>query len=166
MDKQEILLVIKALLILCWLFLAYIDIKSFRLPNAITLPLIPLGFVFNIASDFGFADAESSFLGAIAGYTLFWGMNFIYRHFKGRDGIGMGDAKLMAGMGAWLGLSSLPNILLIASLSGAIGGFIWLKYKNYQVNQVFPFGPFLVIAGIIQLLWPQLLTNLLLPQMI
>jgi leader peptidase (prepilin peptidase) / N-methyltransferase len=166
MDKQEILLVIKALLILCWLFLAYIDIKSFRLPNAITLPLIPLGFVFNIASDFGFADAGSSFLGAIAGYTLFWGLNFVYRLFKDRDGIGMGDAKLLAGMGAWLGLSSLPSILLIASLSGAIGGFIWLKYKNYQVNQVFPFGPFLVIAGIIQLLWPQLLTNLLLPQMI
>ena len=166
MANQEILLVIKVLLILLWLYLAYIDIKSFRLPNAITLPLIPLGFVFNIATDFGFADAGSSFLGAIAGYTLFWTMNLVYRYFKGRDGIGMGDAKLLAGMGAWLGSSSLPNILLIASISGAIGGFIWLRYKNYQPDQAFPFGPFLVIAGIIQILWPQLLTNHLLPPLI
>ena len=166
MNKQEISLIITVLLILCWLYLAYVDIKCFRLPNAITLPLIASGCIFNITSDFGFADAGSSFLGALTGYTLFWVMNFVYRYFKGRDGIGMGDAKLLAGMGAWLGLSSLPSILLIASMSGAIGGFIWLRYKHYQSDQAFPFGPFLVIAGIIELLWPQLLTNYLLPRLI
>lgn len=165
MDAKEILFLVKALLIIAWLYLAYIDIRTFRLPNSITLPLIALGLLFNLTSQLNFASASSCFLAAISGYAIFWSMNFVYRQVKGKNGIGMGDAKLLAGMGAWLGLSSIPNILLIASISGAIGGFMWLKCNNYKHDQAFPFGPFLVIAGIIQLLWPQLLTTYLLHQL-
>jgi len=89
-------------------------------------------------------------------------MNFVYRALKKQNGIGMGDAKLLAGLGAWLGASALPMVLLVASLTGLIGGLIWLKWQRSQINQVFPFGPFLAFAGIIELLWPQALQTLLL----
>lgn len=74
----------------------------------------------------------------------------------------MGDAKLLAALGAWLGWFALPEILLMASLTGLIGGFIWLQWNKQNHRSAFPFGPFLAIAGIIELLWPQTLQTLLL----
>jgi len=89
-------------------------------------------------------------------------MNFIYRTLKKQSGIGMGDAKLLAALGAWLGADALPEILLIASLSGLVGGLLWLKWQKSQINHPFPFGPFLAFAGIIELLWPQAIQTSLL----
>jgi leader peptidase (prepilin peptidase)/N-methyltransferase len=74
----------------------------------------------------------------------------------------MGDAKLLAALGAWLGWGALPGILFLASVTGLIGGMAWLKLNKQSPGSAFPFGPFLVIAGIIELLWPQLLQNLFL----
>lgn len=74
----------------------------------------------------------------------------------------MGDAKLLAALGAWLGWVALPGILLIASILGLIGGLIWLQWNKQDHRAAFPFGPFLAFAGIIELLWPQLLQTLLL----
>jgi len=73
----------------------------------------------------------------------------------------MGDAKLLAGLGAWLGWNSLPGILLFASVAGLIGGMIWLKWNKQNRQKAFPFGPFLAIAGIIAVLWPQLVYPIL-----
>jgi len=81
---------------------------------------------------------------------------------KKHDGVGMGDAKLLAALGAWLGAGALPEILLIASLTGLVGGLIWLKWHRSKISHAFPFGPFLAFAGIIELLWPQALQTLLL----
>lgn len=99
------------------------------------------------------------------GYGFLWALNTGFRAIKGRNGIGMGDAKLLAALGAWLGWVALPNILFIASFLGLIGGLAWLKFNKQKLNQAFPFGPFLAIAGIIELLWPQFIQNLL-PQLI
>ena len=74
----------------------------------------------------------------------------------------MGDAKLLAALGAWLGWEALPGILFFASLTGLIGGLVWLRLNKQHPGSAFPFGPFLVIAGIIELLWPLLLQNLFL----
>ena len=149
-------------LILILAYLAYIDLRTFRLPDAITLPLILAGLLFNGISNQGFASFQDAIIGAITGYSSLWLLNYLYRTFKKQHGIGMGDAKLLAALGAWLGWFALPSILLIASLIGLIGGFVWLQWNKQNHRSAFPFGPFLAIAGIIELLWPQTLQTLLL----
>jgi prepilin signal peptidase PulO-like enzyme (type II secretory pathway) len=165
-DPKVIIWIVKALLILALIYLAYIDWRTFRLPNTITLPMIVLGATFNIVSEIRFTNPISALLGAFLGFASLWILNAGYRLLKSRNGIGMGDAKLLAALGAWLGWSALPSILLIASLTGLVGGIIWLKWRQFQLQQAFPFGPFLVIAGIIELLWPQLIPTLILPRLI
>ena len=166
MDPKVSIWIIKALLILALFYLAYIDWRTFRLPNTITLPMIFLGLAFNVVSDIRFTNPSSALLGACLGFASLWILNSGYRLLKNRNGIGMGDAKLLAGLGAWLGWSALPSILLLASLTGLVGGIVWLKWRKFQLQQAFPFGPFLVIAGIIELLWPQLIPTLILPRLI
>jgi leader peptidase (prepilin peptidase)/N-methyltransferase len=156
---------IQVLLILVLGYLAYIDLRTFRLPDVITLPLILSGLFFNGFSGEGLASLQDSAIGAILGYTSLWLLNLIYRQAKKQDGIGMGDAKLLAALGAWLGWLALPGILLIASLTGLIGGFMWLQWNKQNHRSAFPFGPFLAIAGIIELLWPQTLQTLLLSKL-
>ena len=143
-------------------YLAYIDLRTFRLPDVITLPLILIGLCFNSLSSHQFVDLQASFIGALLGYLVLWLLNHLYRYLKQREGIGMGDAKLLCALGAWLGWSALPNILLLASLSGMFGGVLWLRLNKQHHGSPFPFGPFLSFAGIIELLWPQSLQNLLL----
>ena len=156
---------IKAFLILALVYLAYFDLRTFRLPDAITLTLILSGLLFNGISEEGLVSFQDSVIGAILGYTSLWLLNSLYRLTKKQDGIGMGDAKLLAALGAWLGWFALPGILLIASLTGLIGGFIWLQWNKQNHRSAFPFGPFLAIAGIIELLWPQTLQTLLLSKL-
>lgn len=166
MNPNESIWIVKVLLILALIYLAYIDWRTFRLPNTITLPMIFLGIAFNILSDAPFTNLSSALLGACLGFGTLWILNYGYRLLKGHNGIGMGDAKLLAALGAWLGWSALPSVLLIASLTGLVGGIIWLKWRNFHLQQAFPFGPFIVIAGIIELLWPQFIPTLILPKLI
>ena len=162
MSELTLIGLIRTLLILVLVYLAYIDIRTFQLPDRITLPLIASGIFFNSFFSHQLANPEASIAGAILGYLCLWTLNRLYRHLKNQDGIGMGDAKLLAGLGAWLGWSSLPAILSIASIVGLLGGLLWLKLKKQNVGSAFPFGPFLIFAGIIELLWPQLFQNILL----
>ena len=166
MDPKVSIWIIKSLLILALIYLAYIDWRTLRLPNAITLTLIFLGITFNWFSDQRLITPSSALGGAFLGYSTLWLLNTGYRLLKNRNGIGMGDAKLFAALGAWLGWSTLPDILLLASITGIAGGIAWLKWSGHQLQQAFPFGPFLAIAGIIELLWPQLIRTLILPRLI
>ena len=156
---------IQIVLILILVYLAYIDLRTFRLPDVITLPLILSGLLVSGFSNQGFVSFWDSAIGAILGYLSLWLLNSLYRFAKQHDGIGMGDAKLLAALGAWLGWFALPGILLIASLTGLIGGLIWLQWNKQNHRSAFPFGPFLAIAGIIELLWPQTLQTLLLSKL-
>ena len=153
---------IRICLIAILVYLAYYDLRTFRLPDVITLPLILLGLLFNSLSNQRFISFQDAIIGAILGYTCLWLLNLLYRIVKKQDGVGMGDAKLLAALGAWLGWFALPSILLMASLTGLIGGIIWLQWNKQDHRSAFPFGPFLAIAGIIELLWPQTLQILLL----
>jgi prepilin signal peptidase PulO-like enzyme (type II secretory pathway) len=165
-DPKTSIWIIKSLLILALIYLAYIDWRTLRLPNAITFPLIIFGITFNWVSDLRLTAQSSALLGALLGYASLWALNAGYRLLQKRNGIGMGDAKLLAALGACLGWSALPSILLIASATGIAGGIIWLKWRGHRLQEAFPFGPFLVIAGIIELLWPQLIPTLILPKLI
>ncbi len=156
---------IQIFLILVLLYLAYFDLRTFRLPDIITLPLIFTGLLFNSFSNQGFASFQDSIIGATLGYTGLWLLNALYRALKKQNGIGMGDAKLLAALGGWLGWQPLPGILLTASLTGLIGGIIWLVWNKQNHRAAFPFGPFLAIAGIIELLWPQTIQTLLLSKL-
>ena len=153
---------IRGLFILVLINLAYQDARTFRLPDRVTLPLLVFGLVFNSFDSTRLASFPDALTGAILGYSFFWLLNFLYRLIKKQNGIGMGDAKLLAALGAWLGLSALPEVVLIAALSGSIGGFIWLKVQDQRHSAPFPFGPFLAFAGIIELLWPHFLQTFIL----
>ncbi|QWE02708.1 A24 family peptidase [Polynucleobacter sp. JS-JIR-II-b4] len=157
---------IRIYLIAILVYLAYYDLRTFRLPDVITLPLILLGLLFNSLSNQRFISSQDAIIGAILGYSCLWLLNLLYRTVKKQDGIGMGDAKLLAALGAWLGWFALPGILLMASLTGLIGGIIWLQWNKQNHRSAFPFGPFLAIAGIIELLWPQTLQILLLSKLV
>jgi len=141
-------IIIGVLLILSW-----IDFKTFLLPDYLTYGLIAYGLLANIFLGLAWASIESSILGALFGFVSLYVLNQLYLKIRGHHGIGMGDAKLLAGLGACLGIQSLPYILLIASVSGLIGGYVWLKINGQDQSQVFPFGPFIAFGGIIVLLW-------------
>jgi len=143
------------------IYLAYIDLRTFRLPDVITIPLLIVGLCFNFLANPSFASPINAFFGAIFGFAFLWLINCFYRIAKKQDGIGMGDAKLLAALGAWFGWHALPAMLFIAALSGLLGGVIWLYWNKQDRQKAFPFGPFLAFAGIIELIWPQLLQNLL-----
>ena len=166
MQPSIMLEVVRIFVIVALIYLAYIDWRTFRLPDVITIPLIALGLLFNYFSNFAFTNFVNAAQGGITGFLFLWFVNVCYRHFKQRNGIGMGDAKLLSALGAWLGLSALPSILFIASVAGLVGGLIWLRLKKQSIHVAFPFGPFLAIAGIIELLWPQILPSLFLSNQI
>ncbi len=142
------IVIIGILLILSW-----IDFKTFILPDYLTYGLIAYGLVANIFLGLAWASTESSILGAAFGFVSLYVLNQLYLKIRGQHGIGMGDAKLLAGLGACLGIQSLPYILLIASSSGLIGGYAWLKLHQQDHSHAFPFGPFIAFGGIIVLLW-------------
>lgn len=119
--------------------LARIDWATHRLPNIITLPLIAAGLLwaFGTAEDF-----YPHLLGAALGYGVFWAVEFLYRLIRKRDGLGRGDAKLLAAGGAWCSAWALPAIVLIASVSA----LIYILPKGEQRDTRIPFGPFLAIG--------------------
>lgn len=140
-------------LIATLLVLAWIDLRTFLLPDPITIPLIILGVVANALGWIHWASMFDSVLGAFLGGGFLYGLNAIYRRIKGVNGIGMGDAKLLAALGAFFGWEVLPYLLLIASLTGLLGGYLWLKVHHQDHSSAFPFGPYIALSGIITVIW-------------
>jgi leader peptidase (prepilin peptidase)/N-methyltransferase len=140
---------------------AGIDARTTLLPDQLTLPLLWLGLVANY---FGlFTDLESAVLGAVAGYLSLWLVYHAFRLATGKEGMGYGDFKLLAALGAWLGWQALPMILLLASLVGAIVGIALILLRGRDRNIPIPFGPYLAAAGWLVLLWGDSLTTVYLP---
>ncbi|WP_372966705.1 A24 family peptidase [Marinobacter sp.] len=134
---------------LIWALIALtvIDLDTQLLPDNITLPLMWLGLVLNY---FGvLTDFESAFWGAIAGYLSLWSVYWLFRLVTGKEGMGHGDFKLLAALGAWLGWQVLPAVILISSLVGAIVGISLMVFRKHGREVPIPFGPYLAVAGII-----------------
>ncbi len=133
------------------LLLAIIDFRTQLLPDIITRPLILLGIM---QGYFGlFSNLYDSILGSIIGYWLLWGLNFAYRRIRGTDGMGYGDFKLLAAIGAWVGYKMLPLVILISSNIGILFALLMIKLTKSNFKTPTPFGPALVFAGIISLLY-------------
>ena len=131
--------------------LSMIDFDHQLLPDDITLPLLWLGIIINIFSIF--TDIESSVLGAIFGYVSLWSVYIIFKIVTGKEGMGHGDFKLLAVLGAWFGWQLLPLIIILSSLVGAVVGISLMLFKSHDRNTAIPFGPYLAIAGWISMLW-------------
>lgn len=149
-----------AALLLTWALLALsmIDFKHQLLPDSITLPFVWLGLVLGL---FGvFTDLESSVIGAMAGYLSLWSVYQLFRLLTGKEGMGYGDFKLLALLGAWQGWEHLVAIIIVSSLVGAVLGSVLIALRGRDRNQPMPFGPFLAAAGWITLLWGDAINRL------
>jgi leader peptidase (prepilin peptidase)/N-methyltransferase len=128
------------------------------LPDDITLPLLWLGLVFNLNT--GFTNIESAILGAVAGYLVLWCIYWVFKLATGKEGMGYGDFKLLAAIGAWFGWQLLPAVILLSSLLGAVVGIGLIVLMKRGREIPIPFGPFLAIGGISALFFSLQLTNL------
>lgn len=146
-------------LLLIWALLALtaIDFDTQLLPDDITLPLLWAGLLFNLSGVF--TDLHSAVLGAIFGYLVLWGVYWLFKLVTGKEGMGYGDFKLLAALGAWLGWQMLPLIILLSSLVGAVVGIALMVVARHGRNVPIPFGPYLAGGGLIALFWGQTLTQ-------
>ena len=147
-------------LLLIWSLIAltFIDADTQLLPDSITLPLLWMGLCFNL---FGvFADLSSAVLGAMVGYLSLWSVYWAFKLVTGKEGMGYGDFKLLAALGAWLGWQMLPLIILLSSLVGAAVGIVLIILARQGRHVPIPFGPYLAAAGLIALIWGKDLTQM------
>lgn len=148
-----------AVLVLSWglLSMSLIDADHQLLPDAIVLPLLWLGLIVNA---FGlFVPLSDALWGAIAGYLALWCVFWLFKLITGKEGMGYGDFKLLAMLGAWGGWQILPLTILLSSIVGAVLGLILLRLRNVETSTPIPFGPYLAIAGWIALLWGDQITT-------
>ncbi len=132
--------------------LTFIDLDTLYLPDDLTLPLVWAGLLVNVLG--GFVGLPDAVCGAVAGYGLLWTVTTVFRLVTGKDGMGAGDFKLLAALGAWLGWAALPNIILLASLLGALCGGIAMLCAGHDRRAPIPFGPFLAYGGLLGLFHP------------
>lgn len=137
--------------------LTFIDLDTQLLPDSITLPLLWLGLAFNL--DASFTPLGSAVVGAMAGYLVLWSIFWLFKLATGKEGMGYGDFKLLAALGAWLGWEMLPAIVLLSSAVGATVGILLILFARHGRNIPIPFGPYLAAAGLIALYWGKTLTE-------
>ena len=144
-------------LVAALLALTAIDFDTQLLPDDITLPLLWIGLALNA---FGvYTDLKSAVIGAMVGYLSLWGVYWAFKLFTGKEGMGYGDFKLLAALGAWLGWQMLPLTILLSSLVGAVVGLSLMAFGRHGRNVPIPFGPYLAAAGAIALIWGKPLTR-------
>ena len=135
--------------------LTAIDLDHQLLPDSLTLPLLWVGLLINMTGTF--TSLESALLGAVFGYLSLWSVYWLFKIITGKEGMGYGDFKLLAALGAWFGLAALPTIVLLSSLFGATLGLTLILTGQQTRETPMPFGPFLAGAGLIHLLYPNAL---------
>ena len=139
------------LFIAAMIALTFIDFDKQLLPDDITLPLLWLGLLVNL--DATFVDLPSAVIGAAAGYLVLWLVFWAYKLATGKEGMGFGDFKLLAAIGAWLGWKMLPVVILLSSFAGAVVGISLIVFARHGRNVPIPFGPYLAAGGLIAMFW-------------
>ena len=145
-------------LIFVWAMIAlcFIDLDTQLLPDSITLPLLWLGLLLNLGGTY--TDLPSAVIGAAAGYLSLWSVFWLFKLATGKEGMGYGDFKLLAAIGAWLGWQVLPLTILLSSLVGAVVGIALIVLRQHGREIPIPFGPYLGAAGLLALFWGAPLT--------
>ena len=148
-----------AALLFIWMLLALtcIDLDTQLLPDDITLPLLWLGLLFNLSATI--IDINSAVIGAITGYLALWSIYWLFKLATGKEGMGYGDFKLLAAIGAWLGWQMLPLVIMLSSIVGAMVGIALIIAARLGRNIPIPFGPYLAGGAVIALFWGQTLTQ-------
>jgi leader peptidase (prepilin peptidase)/N-methyltransferase len=141
----------------CMIALSFIDFDTQLLPDSITLPLLWAGLLLNLGGTF--VDLGSAVIGAAAGYLALWSVYWGFKLATGKEGMGFGDFKLLAAVGAWLGWQMLPLVVLASSCVGAVIGISLILLARHGRNVPIPFGPYLAVAGVIALFWGQRLNQ-------
>ncbi|MDH5786151.1 MAG: A24 family peptidase [Chromatiales bacterium] len=146
-------------LLLSWALIAltFIDFDHQLLPDDITLPLIWLGLLLSVFDIF--TDMQSSIIGAVTGYLSLWSVYQLFKLLTGKEGMGYGDFKLLAVFGAWFGWQSLPMVILLSSLVGAVIGVSLIIFLGRDRQLPIPFGPYLATAGWLAMLWGDEITR-------
>jgi leader peptidase (prepilin peptidase)/N-methyltransferase len=137
--------------------LTFIDFDTQLLPDDITLPLLWLGLLLNL--DGAFTSLPNAVIGAVAGYLVLWLVYWAFKLATGKEGMGFGDFKLLATIGAWLGWTMLPLVIMLSSVVGAVVGIALIVFAKHGRNIPIPFGPYLAGGGLIALFWGQALTQ-------
>lgn len=142
-----------AALVLTWslITLTMIDVDTQLLPDNITLPLLWLGLIVN--SQGLFSDLPNALWGAIFGYLSLWSVYWVFKLLTQKEGMGYGDFKLLAALGAWMGWQALPLTIVLSSVVGAVIGIAGILIMGRDKNVPIPFGPYLAIAGWIYFMW-------------
>lgn len=135
--------------------LTFIDFDTQLLPDDITLPLLWLGLLLNLNN--GYTDIGSAVIGAMAGYLVLWAVYWLFKLVTGKEGMGYGDFKLLAAIGAWFGWQLLPAVILLSSVVGSVIGIALILFKGKTRQTAIPFGPFLALGGIAALFYGQTL---------
>jgi len=151
-------------LLLVWtlITLAFIDLDTTLLPDSLTLPLLWLGLLFNLGGHF--ASLSDAVIGAMAGYGVLWSVYWLFKLATGKEGMGFGDFKLLAAIGAWLGWQLLPVTLLLSSVVGAAIGIAMIVLVKHDRRVPIPFGPYLAGGGLVALFFGADLTQAYLGQ--
>ncbi|MBT9590945.1 MAG: prepilin peptidase [Thiobacillus sp.] len=142
--------------------LAFIDLDTTLLPDSLTLPLLWLGLLFNMGGHF--SSLSDAVVGAMAGYGVLWSVFWLFKLATGKDGMGYGDFKLLAVMGAWMGWQMLPVTLLLSSVVGATVGIAMIVLIKHDRRVPIPFGPYLAGGGLVALFFGTQLTQAYLAQ--
>lgn len=129
--------------------LTWIDLDTQLLPDNMTLPLLWIGLLFNLHSTF--VPLSHAVVGAVAGYLILWSIYWAFKLVTGKEGMGYGDFKLLAALGAWFGWSALPMIILLSSVVGLVAALGLMAFKGHQRSEPIPFGPYLAGAGMLVL---------------
>jgi leader peptidase (prepilin peptidase)/N-methyltransferase len=144
-----------------------IDIDHQIIPDSMSLPLIWIGLFLSLFSPMAgaemlFVDPTAAIAGALAGYLSLWSIYHLFRLVTGKEGMGYGDFKLLAALGAWLGWQMLPLIILLSAVVGAVSGILLVVFKRHERSVPIPFGPYLAAAGWIAMLWgPRIMASYL-----
>lgn len=146
-------------LIFTWMLIAltFIDLDTQLLPDSITQPLLWIGLLINLGGTF--TPLQSALVGAVAGYLTLWSVYWLFKLTTGKEGMGYGDFKLLAAIGAWFGWQMLPLVILLSSLVGAIVGITLIVFAKHGRNIPIPFGPYLAGGGLIAMFWGQQITQ-------
>lgn len=148
-----------ASLVFLWLLIAmtFIDADTKLLPDDLTLPLLWLGLLVNLNG--AFVPLHEAVIGAAAGYLSLWSVYWLFKLATGKEGMGYGDFKLLAALGAWMGWTMLPLIILLSSIVGAVVGICLIAFTRRGRDNPIPFGPYLAAAGLIALIWGKMLVQ-------